>query len=419
MSSEEPHRESVAFGLALLLLTGVGAVSYRSAVSDVSREAAVPLSLAGTALAVGLLSSSFLALRRALAAARRRSREVARLAEVASALHACSCAEEVGRVLEEAARGLVPGEAGALYLPSSRAGGVFEKVAEWPAGEGLAPAFEGTECWALRTGRPTGTGGARGGLRCAHADGEGETLCLPMVAAGEVVGLFHLRPSEAGPRGRGRPGGDDEERGAAPVAAAVAALAATLALAVSNVRLRERLRSESIRDPLTGLSNRRHLEEAFDREVARSARSGSPIGIVMADLDHFKAVNDGEGHPAGDAVLREVGALLATSTRAGDLACRWGGEEFLLLLPSSGPEATGRRAEEIRRAVASTAVPFGGRLLGPFSASFGVASYPGDGATREAVVAAADAALYRAKEEGRNRVVAAPVRPGGARGGRT
>jgi diguanylate cyclase (GGDEF)-like protein len=231
-----------------------------------------------------------------------------------------------------------------------------------------------------------------------------------MAAAGEVVGLLHLLLDRAGGPAGARPG--------EPVAAPVAALAATVALAVSNVRLRERLRIESIRDPLTGLSNRRHLEEAFDREVARSVRSGSPIGVVMADLDHFKRFNDGEGHAAGDAVLREIGALLASSTRAGDLACRWGGEEFLLLFPSSGPDVTLRRADEIRSAVSAASVPFGGRLLGPLSASFGVSSYPRDGSTRETVVAAADAALYRAKAEGRDRVVAAGVRPSPESAGR-
>jgi len=181
--------------------------------------------------------------------------------------------------------------------------------------------------------------------------------------------------------------------------------------AATEVRaLQEMLRDQSTHDALTGLYNRRFLEESFGREVILAERAQYPLSVVMADLDHFKAVNDRDGHLAGDAVLRVFGGLLKDSARASDIVCRYGGEEFLLVFPHMTREQAAGRAEELRRRLAATEVHHGTARIA-VTASFGVASFPLDGRTCDELVAAADHALYAAKTAGRNRVNAVP--PGG------
>lgn len=184
-------------------------------------------------------------------------------------------------------------------------------------------------------------------------------------------------------------------------------LHARLRVAERTLRLQDALREQAIRDPLTDLFNRRYMEESLDREVHRAVRRGIELSIVMVDLDHFKGFNDTFGHDAGDAVLCAVGQFLRSHTRAEDIACRYGGEEFTLILPEAPLDAAQRRAEQLRDEVAHLKVPHRGEDLGPVTLSMGVAAFPRHGPTGDAVLRAADAALYQAKREGRNRVVIA------------
>jgi diguanylate cyclase (GGDEF)-like protein len=181
-------------------------------------------------------------------------------------------------------------------------------------------------------------------------------------------------------------------------------LAEQIALALANLKLRETLRHQSIRDPLTGLYNRRHLEESMQRELARAQRKQSPLAVVMLDVDHFKRFNDTFGHDAGDLVLQAMGRVLREQLRASDVPCRYGGEEFVLLLPDATFEATKQRAESLRLAVQALSINQNGQPLGPISISLGIAMYPQHGDTVENLIPAADAALYRAKRGGRNRL---------------
>jgi diguanylate cyclase (GGDEF)-like protein/PAS domain S-box-containing protein len=167
--------------------------------------------------------------------------------------------------------------------------------------------------------------------------------------------------------------------------------------------LQEELREQSNHDALTGLHNRHFLEGAFDRELILAARGGHPVSIIMGDLDHFKAVNDKYGHLAGDQVLRIFGALLASNARASDIICRFGGEEFLLILPGMTKEGALQRAEHVRQAMAATVVSHGDYRI-TVTASLGIAAFPADGRTGDELIAAADGALYAAKAQGRNRV---------------
>src|SRR5690606_13720823 len=169
--------------------------------------------------------------------------------------------------------------------------------------------------------------------------------------------------------------------------------------------LRERLRLQSIRDPLTGLFNRRYLEESAAREIARCERRDCPLSLMMLDIDHFKAFNDVHGHAGGDALLARFGKLLAEHSRGEDIACRYGDEEFTLILPEAPAEAAMQRAGAIRSAVEAMRVQHMGRELPQVTVSIGVATFPANGNTPEALMRAADEALYRAKHEGRNRVV--------------
>ena len=167
--------------------------------------------------------------------------------------------------------------------------------------------------------------------------------------------------------------------------------------------LQEELRELSTHDALTGLSNRRYLEEFFRRELLLAERAGHPVSVIMGDLDHFKAVNDRDGHLAGDEVLRVFGNLMKHNARASDIICRYGGEEFLLVLPGMTEEGAVERAEQLRRAMAATPVSHGASQI-TVTASFGVATFPFHGRTTDELIAAADSALYSAKADGRNRV---------------
>jgi diguanylate cyclase (GGDEF)-like protein/PAS domain S-box-containing protein len=167
--------------------------------------------------------------------------------------------------------------------------------------------------------------------------------------------------------------------------------------------LRDRLREQSIRDVLTGLYNRRYLEETLGRELILAAREERPVSVIMADLDHFKKVNDLYGHLAGDEVLRVFGELLKRHSRASDIYCRYGGEEFLLVLPGLPKEIAVKRAELLRSETAAAPVNYGASPIG-VTASFGVATFPDDGRSSDELIGAADRALYAAKAAGRNRV---------------
>jgi diguanylate cyclase (GGDEF)-like protein len=166
-----------------------------------------------------------------------------------------------------------------------------------------------------------------------------------------------------------------------------------------------RLRELSIRDPLTGLFNRRYLEEMLSHEILSAARKQSPIGIIMIDIDHFKNINDTHGHAAGDMVLVQVGKFLSKHIRSSDVSCRYGGEEFLLILSGASQEITLMRAGQIREEIRQLPMYFEGQQLEGVTLSIGVAMYPAHGETRDVLLKIADAALYRAKRDGRDRVV--------------
>ena len=247
-------------------------------------------------------------------------------------------------------------------------------------------------CWALRRGQPHLVADSDE-AHCAHVStpvaAGVATACIPLSAQGVQLGLLYL---------------SDADDGFVARIDIIEAVAEQLSMALSNLSLQERLRLQSIREPLTGLFNRRYLEESATRELARCARRDLPLSLMMLDIDHFKAFNDVHGHAGGDALLAQFGKLLQENTRGEDIACRYGGEEFTLILPEAGIEAALQRAQAIRVAVESMRVQYLGRELPQVTVSIGVAAFPGDGETPESLLRVADEALYRAKHNGRNRV---------------
>jgi diguanylate cyclase (GGDEF)-like protein len=285
---------------------------------------------------------------------------------------------------------ILPGTSGALYMHEP-ARGLFIASAEWGEARPAVGAFKAENCWALRRGRMHVVGPSILALPCDHAstkDG-GESLCVPITAIGRTIGLFHVV------------GTTEETR------ALALSVADRVGLALSNLVLRSDLRQLSIHDPLTGLFNRRYMEEALEIETRRAERKGSGIGVIMIDIDHFKSFNDGFGHAAGDDMLRSLGGMILAHLRAGDIACRYGGEEFVLILPEAGVEVAAARAEDLRLRVKTLEVQSGEQRLGSVSISLGVAVFPRHGKSRDELLAAVDAALYQAKDSGRDRVVVA------------
>jgi diguanylate cyclase (GGDEF)-like protein len=319
-----------------------------------------------------------------------RNREVQLLNEVGDMLQSCVSTDEAYPLIHQHLPGLLPGSSGALYVQDS-AKNLFMAMADWGDRPPAAAAFKAEDCWALRRGRVYPPGGSSQALPCHHlASGQEEgSLCVPIAVTGKTIGLFNaLRcPEES--------------------QAFAVSVAEHIGLALANLMLRSDLRQLSIRDPLTGLFNRRYMEETLELEISRAARKEHSIGVIMLDIDHFKTFNDRFGHAAGDELLQSLGLLIRSNLRAGDVACRYGGEEFVLILPEATEEAAIRRAEDLRVRTHEMEVRHLDAVLGPVSISLGIGLYPDHGRTRDLLLASADAALYKAKEAGRNRVVIA------------
>lgn len=309
-------------------------------------------------------------------------------------LQSCRDVPEALAVTRGMLSSLLPECAGSVYLLRASQDCAEVQVSWGEPAVASHPLLAPQECWALRRGQPHCVEDIRAGTACAHLDPPppgaiASTACMPLTAQGMNLGFVTLSAHGRGP----------------PPRVSVAMIAAEqLSLALSNLRLQESLCQQSIRDLQTGLFNRRYLEESLPREVARCGRSGLPLAVMMLDLDHFKAFNDGHGHAGGDALLTEFGRLLQSMCRDEDIACRYGGEEFTLILPGASLALAQQRAQEIRLAVEQLTVRHLLHEVGGVTVSIGLAMFPQHGSEIGELLRLADAALYRAKHEGRNRV---------------
>jgi diguanylate cyclase (GGDEF)-like protein len=326
---------------------------------------------------------------------------ITQISELGSLLQACASRDEAFRIIPERMRRLFPGTSGALSLLSSSRNRA-ESQAEWGP---CAPAdhiFVPGECWALRRGCAHVHPGGESALCCPHLSADGASVCLPLIANGEALGVLAIQENEFIAR-------DPSSSDQFPAWRTLATAAAEhIALALSNLSLRKALRIQAVRDPLTGLYNRRCMQEFLERELHRAQRQHRPLSVLMLDLDHFKRYNDRFGHAAGDELLRALGDTLLHSIRSDDVACRYGGEEFVIVLPECAlPQAIGR-AEEICKRVKQAPKPRPDDVRDPMTVSIGVAAYGDSGANTVALLLkAADQALYQAKHDGRDRVVVA------------
>lgn len=304
---------------------------------------------------------------------------------------------DANAVLRTTAAKLLPGFGGALYV-FNNSGDRLELATTWAWPEGSAPASAITpsQCWALKRGKPHLNLAGPDALRCQHHEDEIIVLEMPMMARGEVYGLLQVQAS-----------GSDADQRLEAAASIAGAVADAMSLALSNIALRDKLRTQALRDPLTGLYNRRYMEDALDRYANLAERNESTLSVVMFDLDHFKRLNDEHGHALGDTVLTEVAAAILGAIRPCDVACRYGGEEFVVLFPDCTMVEGVAKAEVLRARIERLSENHGTRI----SASFGVATIPETSSKVADVLADADAALYRAKGEGRNRVMSALHRP--------
>jgi diguanylate cyclase (GGDEF)-like protein len=318
-------------------------------------------------------------------------------------LHGCEEEGEAYQIISGLVGELLPGTPGAVYM-LSRSRNVLQSMAAWGStADAMVPVFDPPDCWALRRGRMYVAKSQRAAVRCKHAsESHDGYICVPMLAHGEVLGVLHaLSPAAAVERINNGESALERKR------ILFIAIAEKISTAIANLRLRERLRNQSIRDSLTGLLNRRFMEEALEREIVRATRTATRLSVVAIDLDHFKRFNDTFGHEGGDLVLREVGAVLSRVADGDNLACRLGGEELLLILPDTELDAAAELAEKLRRKIEKLAVVHRGQQLGTITASFGVAEHPRHGESPSDILRAADRALYQAKAEGRDRVVVA------------
>jgi diguanylate cyclase (GGDEF)-like protein len=322
---------------------------------------------------------------------KQKTNDLVKIQKFSHVLATCQNRDELAEVVASSAPIIFPQTSGALSIthPSMDHNEVITTWGEDWSGESLYPP---TDCWAFRRGVPYLSSKDDLEVSCKHLHSDQTTICVPLLAQSVAIGALHIilkeKPSSA-------------------TRSQFITMSDHLSLALANINLRESLKLQAIRDPLTNLYNRRYLDEAFENEILRAKRNEHSIGVMMIDIDHFKQFNDSFGHDAGDYTLQLVGTLLTKSIRGDDIACRYGGEEFILVLPNTELETVIQRAEELNQAARDVELTYKDRSLGHISLSIGIALLPQHAGEAESVIAIADKALYQAKTNGRDQFVVA------------
>lgn len=327
----------------------------------------------------------------------RQAKESDLLTAARDELQLCMNADQAQHSMARYLAQLLPGTTGAVCL-INESRQMVEVDATWNGETALVDGFAPDTCCGLRSGRMRWRKAGQSEVHCTHfsAKSPENYICLPLVAHGEAIGMVYVECISSGI--------------AAMVDANLRALQQMVELAsirIAGLNLRTILEHQSIRDSLTNLFNRRFMEIALDRELRRAVRHEKALAVLMLDLDHFKLLNDTYGHEAGDVVLREIAGVMRQAVRSEDTVCRYGGEEFVAILPELGPEEALSRAESIRHLVSELRIYHRGESLREVTISIGVAVYPYNGESPEQLLSLADRALYEAKHLGRNRVVLA------------
>ena len=356
---------------------------------------------AGSTLDITERKSSELALRQSHHELAHQGRQIRLLNDLNDNLQVCQRIEETYPILERFGQRLFPQSTVTISL-FNESRDIVEPFVRWGDAATVEHVFAPTDCWALRKGK-LHTERAEEGFICQNASSVcvSEYMCLPLTAYGDIIGMLHLQGAALDPPTESSADGRDADLHDATRRLALMT-ADQVALSIANLRLRASLRYQSIRDPLTGLFNRRYLQETLEREIARAERVSARFGIMMIDVDHFKQFNDVHGHEAGDLALRCFGKALKKTITSPDIPCRYGGEEFAVVLPDTDLEITQQRAEALRKLTEQLVIGSRSRQLGQISVSIGVSSYPHSGVTMDDLLSSADSALYEAKQLGRN-----------------
>jgi diguanylate cyclase (GGDEF)-like protein len=318
--------------------------------------------------------------------------EMQTLRDLSESLQTCITVDEAVAVGRQFSQQLFPDQPGGLYfLPDG--GEMVEQRAMW-ADPRSTREFLLEDCWATRRGKTYYVRAEMDEPRCNHVINPPPKsyVCVPLMAGGEVLGVFHLEKDGVMPK-------DEKSPGSVQLAES---FAEHLALTLANLKLRETLHAQAMRDGLTGLYNRRFMEESLTREIRKAERKGDGVSLIMADIDYFKRFNDKHGHALADQLLRKVAKMFERHLRGSDLACRYGGEEFVIILPGASIETAMEIAEILRKEAANLEVRAQDGDVGRVTISLGVAYYPKHGETWQQVLHAADIALLQAKKR-RNR----------------
>lgn len=327
--------------------------------------------------------------------------ELRDLNELGELLQGCVSVEEANLVIERTVARLLPNISGGVYvMRASR--NFLELTASWGTEANvLTGVLAPEDCWGMRRGRLHVVKNSSDKIGCSHIHSEHSgSLCIPMLAQGEVLGILHvIAPTDV------KTGPSTSHSVLDSKRMLVLTAAEQIGLALSNLRLRDELKNQSIRDPLTGLYNRRFMEQTLEREIFRAAHANGLFSLISINLDHFRRLNDSFGHQGGDTVLLEVGKLLHDACTGSDLACRVGGEEFILIVPDKTAESAFEFAEVLRARFENLQLALRGRSLGKVTACFGVAEFPLDAKDADEISRAADVALYEAKNSCRNQTI--------------
>lgn len=348
---------------------------------------------------------SELQLRRSEQELTQHNREMRLINELNSYLQVCRTLDETHSIVGHYGERIFSDSPGALYMFNDARNAV-QAVASWGEPGCITDTpIAADDCWALRQSRVHRVEDSARAIMCRHVRHfpENGYVCAPAIAQGEMIGFLYLQFP-----GKSQDRSPDSIRSTIESRTRLATIAAdNLAMALVSLKLREALRSQSVRDPLTRLFNRRYMEETFERDLSQCKRDQAALSVIILDIDLFKNYNDEFGHDAGDLVLSEVAEIARAALRQGDMACRFGGEELVLVMPRCPREIAFQRAGALQQRIREHQVHYQGKPLPGITVSGGVASFPEDGDTQETILKAADTALYRAKEAGRDRVLLA------------
>jgi diguanylate cyclase (GGDEF)-like protein len=392
-TSEDRLRISVLTEISVVVVSlFILIVLFASLLRDVLVRAKIATQLEETNLELEKSNQNFL---QSMAALESHTRQASLLATFRDELQLCSTSQQVYCSVAIRVPQLLPGTSGALCIIDASRHSV-ETVSSWgePSAQ-LSEMFSPDSCCGLRGGHLRWRSPEQSELDCNHFVGTPPLryACAPLVAQGETLGVLFVEFR-----------GEDAPRSVELHSEALLQLVQLTAMAHASIELRRRLENQSIRDSLTGLFNRHFMQLSLDRELARCTRRKRSLAVFMIDVDHFKTFNDRFSHAAGDTVLKEVARKLRDSVRNEDVACRYGGEEFTIILPEMNAHDALEKAETLRRSVEKLQIHLENSLLAHVTISIGVAVSPDHGMTSDSLLRQADASLYQAKHDGRNRV---------------